>query len=841
MGKKDMDSIIGQLKRHQAETKTRILTTGSTEKGWGAEKRKEARAMGLVALQQTKTFQSCSKATLKRLSRQFKPITFRSGEYVIKQGAIGLRFYVILSGQVSVYVKQDENRPDLCVAKLERGNMMGERSLLTSEKTSASCIATMETACVYLSRIEFEQCFGAEEIEDLVQLVRKQDLLSCGNTRDYSYMDTKMQDRVIERVRDFRNKFSKNKQTRRQSIMWRQKKVKMRWARVHTHVKTMLLMRLPCFRGLSYDVLQPIVSRFSLVKYKKRQYVYKKGERATHGFLIIGGTVGIRGIIIKKQRVVPAPLRTAVRGEDIGLYEMMGDVFEGAETLALPKFSKVLFDSDKAVEDPCWRRYYTARAGLNGALVLKFDKEACQSVWELYRRHLPNFDDSTWGLVRASINRRLGAKMFLAQRHPLLKDMSTGESAVLLDGNLCRVRELAPGTTIHEKGQHAELVTFIIAGEAMVNDMAAPPRALTMTDRMHGKLSNMPEKIDRRCASNIVTLGAGAVFGVEEVLGVVAEEIARGITKPMSVQEKLWRTKEYVPYSKGLVVGSMSTAVFEMDQTLLMGHATTDTLIRLRRDVILREHWRRQAVKNTKCTFGVQDTPFLQDLAEAHNVCGNQHCFGNYLDMLTSSLVRQDERDLPKLVAEGNEKSMHRKPAKGKYSAPLLERVPRPIAVFSNTVRSSREKKDDSDTISELSKTIWNQVKKGGVSSKDSPGRNRLHYRRGRKLKISESFLSLKMQKPFMDLNNDVRQTPHLTEPKDIQLISPQRPEQTTVAQSGSRPLGTVGKIRWREALEGSFNHQTKLTASHQFQSKSKTVIPSNKPLTPFTPIYFKL
>ena len=33
-----MDTIIGQLKRHQAETKTRILTTGSTEKGWGEQK-----------------------------------------------------------------------------------------------------------------------------------------------------------------------------------------------------------------------------------------------------------------------------------------------------------------------------------------------------------------------------------------------------------------------------------------------------------------------------------------------------------------------------------------------------------------------------------------------------------------------------------------------------------------------------------------------------------------------------------------------------------------------------------------------------------------------------------
>ena len=96
-----------------------------------------------------------------------------TGEYIIKQGQVGLRFYVILQGAIGIYVKTGAPH-DARVATLKAGACFGERSLITDKKTAASCIADMETSCVYITRHQFEQTFAQEDLEVFSENIKMQ-------------------------------------------------------------------------------------------------------------------------------------------------------------------------------------------------------------------------------------------------------------------------------------------------------------------------------------------------------------------------------------------------------------------------------------------------------------------------------------------------------------------------------------------------------------------------------------------------------------------------------------------------------------------------------------------
>eukprot|EP00943_MAST-04B_sp_MAST-4B-sp1_P004159 g4159.t1 len=91
--------IRNELLRHKNETRKRINASSNTNSN-SKNQTKKYRRLGLQALKRTEMFKKCSLKMLKKLARKFKPIDFRAGEYVIKQGRVGLRFYVVLEGAI---------------------------------------------------------------------------------------------------------------------------------------------------------------------------------------------------------------------------------------------------------------------------------------------------------------------------------------------------------------------------------------------------------------------------------------------------------------------------------------------------------------------------------------------------------------------------------------------------------------------------------------------------------------------------------------------------------------------------------------------------------------------
>lgn len=98
---------------------------------------------------------------------QFKE--FSPGQVIIRQGDAGDAFYMIEKGAVDVYIKEkSETHP---VVTLEPGAFFGEKSLLSSDVRTATCVAsprsTDEVKCLLLHREDFVRMLG--DFESLME------------------------------------------------------------------------------------------------------------------------------------------------------------------------------------------------------------------------------------------------------------------------------------------------------------------------------------------------------------------------------------------------------------------------------------------------------------------------------------------------------------------------------------------------------------------------------------------------------------------------------------------------------------------------------------------------
>lgn len=78
-------------------------------------------------------FENLSEQTLNQLARSLSKQTFQSGDYIIRQGEIGDRLYVISRGTVRVTITSDNNDQETVLNKLSEGEIFGERALIKKE------------------------------------------------------------------------------------------------------------------------------------------------------------------------------------------------------------------------------------------------------------------------------------------------------------------------------------------------------------------------------------------------------------------------------------------------------------------------------------------------------------------------------------------------------------------------------------------------------------------------------------------------------------------------------------------------------------------------------------
>jgi uncharacterized protein (DUF2225 family) len=80
---------------------------------------------------------------------------FKTGDYIFRQTELGDEMYIILSGQVGVYINAVDGDP-INVSKLESGDFFGENSLLEDLPRNASAIAEADTTVIAITKNNFQ-------------------------------------------------------------------------------------------------------------------------------------------------------------------------------------------------------------------------------------------------------------------------------------------------------------------------------------------------------------------------------------------------------------------------------------------------------------------------------------------------------------------------------------------------------------------------------------------------------------------------------------------------------------------------------------------------------------
>ena len=120
-------------------------------------------------------FAACSKKELKTVAGAATERLVRSGDVVVRQGAAGNAFFVIVSGEADV------TRNGRKVGHLVSGDFFGDLALIDKMPRSATVTATTDLALLVLGQREFSALldgsasFGRKLLVGLAQRVRELD------------------------------------------------------------------------------------------------------------------------------------------------------------------------------------------------------------------------------------------------------------------------------------------------------------------------------------------------------------------------------------------------------------------------------------------------------------------------------------------------------------------------------------------------------------------------------------------------------------------------------------------------------------------------------------------
>jgi len=87
---------------------------------------------------------------LRRLAKEGKSLSFSAGDVIVKKGAEGLGFYLVLKG------KAQAKKGNRVLKELGRGQFFGEMALLDNGPRSADVVASEPTECFGLTHWNFE-------------------------------------------------------------------------------------------------------------------------------------------------------------------------------------------------------------------------------------------------------------------------------------------------------------------------------------------------------------------------------------------------------------------------------------------------------------------------------------------------------------------------------------------------------------------------------------------------------------------------------------------------------------------------------------------------------------
>ncbi len=97
-------------------------------------------SLGSVSL-----FSGLNQKQLKMVVESGKELSYKSGDLIVKEGTLGVGFYLVLDGKVEV------RKGSKVLASLSKGQFFGEMSMIDEQPRSADVIAVRPTKCFTLS------------------------------------------------------------------------------------------------------------------------------------------------------------------------------------------------------------------------------------------------------------------------------------------------------------------------------------------------------------------------------------------------------------------------------------------------------------------------------------------------------------------------------------------------------------------------------------------------------------------------------------------------------------------------------------------------------------------
>ncbi|MDA8347671.1 MAG: cyclic nucleotide-binding domain-containing protein [Pseudomonadota bacterium] len=141
----------------------------------------------MTTLLTTKAFHRIPPANLQAIFQRLERVPYRAGETVIRQGADGDYFYVIVSGRCVVTRESPLNRTGLKLAELSTGDTFGEEALLSAAKRNATVSMLTDGVLMRLGVEDFRELMS-EPLLQRISYERAAEIVAHGG----QWLDVRM-------------------------------------------------------------------------------------------------------------------------------------------------------------------------------------------------------------------------------------------------------------------------------------------------------------------------------------------------------------------------------------------------------------------------------------------------------------------------------------------------------------------------------------------------------------------------------------------------------------------------------------------------------------------------
>jgi cGMP-dependent protein kinase len=127
--------------------------------------------MRIRVLQSVPLLSSIPEETLSELGNRMRVQEFEDGEYIIRQGEEGSRFYIINEGEVVCTLTNQATREEKELVRLYPQEYFGERALIKKEPRKANVIAIGDVECLILDSNDFQELLASvhQQVETIIE------------------------------------------------------------------------------------------------------------------------------------------------------------------------------------------------------------------------------------------------------------------------------------------------------------------------------------------------------------------------------------------------------------------------------------------------------------------------------------------------------------------------------------------------------------------------------------------------------------------------------------------------------------------------------------------------